>query len=138
GLQIDMRNFDRIIEFDSVRRTITVQAGIRWRQIQASIDKTNISVKIMQSYSNFTVGGSLSVNAHGRYVGFGPLVSSVRSIEMVLADGSVVTAAPDSSAALFDAAIGGYGALGVITEVTLDLAENVHIKRQQAVMLVSA
>jgi len=138
ALQIDMRDFDRILSFDSVRRIITVQAGIRWRQIQERIDKANLSVKIMQSYSNFTVGGSLSVNAHGRYVGFGPLVSSVRSIEMVLAHGARVVASRDSNANLFYGAIGGYGALGVITEATLDLAENIHVKRENAVMPVSA
>jgi len=31
----------------------------------------------MQSYANFTVGGSLSVNVHGRYVNQGPLILSV-------------------------------------------------------------
>ena len=134
GLQIDMRHFDRILAFDSVRRTITVQTGIRWRQIQERIDSANLSVKIMQSFANFTVGGSLSVNAHGRYVGFGPLVSSVRSIKIVLADGDVVEASRDVRPEVFDGAIGGYGALGVITEATLDLVENVRVKRHQVTM----
>jgi hypothetical protein len=40
-----------------------VQAGTRWRQIQKHIDAANLSVEIMQSYANFTVDGSLSVNA---------------------------------------------------------------------------
>ena len=137
ALQIDMRHFDRIVSFDSVRKIITVQAGIRWRQIQERIDSANLSVKIMQSYANFTVGGSLSVNAHGRYVGFGPIVSSVRAIEIVLADGSRVAADRNSNADLFYGAIGGYGALGVITEVTLDLAENVQVRRESVVMPVS-
>jgi hypothetical protein len=79
ALQIDMRKFNRVLAFDSVGRTITVQPGIRWRQIQERIDPSNLSVKIMQTYSNFTVGGSLSVNVHGRYIGLGPLVLSVRS-----------------------------------------------------------
>jgi FAD/FMN-containing dehydrogenase len=134
GLQIDMRHFDRVLAFDSVRRTITVQTGIRWRQIQERIDSSNLSVKIMQSFANFTVGGSLSVNAHGRYVGFGPLVSSVRSIKIVLANGNVVDASRDVRPEIFFGAIGGYGALGVITEATLDLVENVRVKRQQVTM----
>lgn len=137
GLQIDMRRFDRILAFDSVGRTITVQAGIRWRQIQDRIDSANLAVKIMQSFANFTVGGSLSVNAHGRYVGFGPLVGSVRSIKMVLAGGEVVDASRDVNAELFRGAIGGYGGLGVITEATLDLAENVRVKRRQISMPIS-
>lgn len=134
GLQIDMRHFDRILAFDSVRRTITVQTGVRWRQIQERIDSANLSVKIMQSFANFTVGGSLSVNAHGRYVGFGPLVSSVRSIKIVLANGDLVDASRDVRSDIFFGAIGGYGALGVITEATLDLVENARVKRHQVTM----
>jgi len=88
ALFINMRQFDRILSFAPAEKTITVQAGIRWRQIQEHIDPANLSVKIMQSYANFTVGGSLSVNAHGRYVGLGPIILSVRSLKVVLADGT--------------------------------------------------
>lgn len=137
ALHIDMRGFDRVLAFDSVGKTITVQAGIRWRDIQERIDPANLSVKIMQTYSNFTVGGSLSVNVHGRYVGLGPLVMSVRRIQVVLADGRVVEATPTENAEIFYGAIGGYGGLGVITEATLDLADNVRVKRRDRTMPVS-
>ena len=92
SLHIDMRRFNRVLAFSPEARTIRVQAGTTWRQIQERIDPSDLSVKIMQTYANFTVGGSLSVNGHGRYVGLGPLIRSVRSIELVLADGSVVEA----------------------------------------------
>ncbi|MGH9631214.1 MAG: FAD-binding protein [Bryobacteraceae bacterium] len=60
--------------------------------MQEHIDPADLSVKIMQSYANFTVGGSLAVNAHGRYVGAGPVILSVRSIKMVLPDGTLLHA----------------------------------------------
>ena len=129
ALHLDMRRFNRILAFDSVGRTITVQSGTTWRQIQERIDPADLSVKIMQTYANFTVGGSLSVNVHGRYVGLGPLILSVKSLELVLADGSIVEATPTANRDLFYGAIGGYGGLGVITEATLELAENVRVKR---------
>ncbi len=78
SLHIDMRGLNRILEFNPKEKTIRVQAGIRWRDIQKFIDPHHLSIKIMQTYSNFTVGGSLSVNSHGRYVGQGPLILSVR------------------------------------------------------------
>jgi FAD/FMN-containing dehydrogenase len=134
ALFIDMRSFDRIIDFSPQRKTITVQAGTRWRQIQERIDSTNLSVKVMQSYANFTVGGSLSVNAHGRYIGQGPLIRSIRSLQVVLADGSLLEASPTHNADAFYGVIGGYGGLGVITEATLDLADNVRVKRQHREM----
>jgi FAD/FMN-containing dehydrogenase len=134
GLQIDMRSFNRVLAFDSINKTITVQPGIRWRDIQRRIDPANLSVKIMQTYADFTVGGSMSVNVHGRYIGLGPLALSVRSLKIVLADGSLVEASPTMNPDIFFAAIGGYGGLGVIVEATLDLADNVRVKRHNVRM----
>ncbi|MEO4016364.1 FAD-binding oxidoreductase, partial [Pseudomonas rossensis] len=130
SLHLDMRQFNRVIRYSPENRVIRVQAGMRWRDLQSVIDPHDLSVKIMQSYANFTVGGALSVNAHGRYVGAGPVINSVRSLQLVLADGSVIEASRTENADLFHAAIGGYGALGVITEVELDLASNVTMERQ--------
>ncbi|MDP9502412.1 FAD-binding oxidoreductase [Pseudomonas protegens] len=129
ALQIDMRGFDRVLGFSREHKEITVQPGITWRALQSFIDPYDLSVSIMQSYANFTVGGALSVNAHGRYVGYGPLVTSVKSIKLVLADGQVVEASPHSNADLFYGAIGGYGGLGVIVEATLRLSDNVRLLR---------
>ncbi len=133
-VQIDMRQFNQVLAFSPERKEITVQAGITWRVIQEHIDAANLSLKIMQTYANFTVGGALSVNAHGRYVGLGPLVLSVQSIKLVLASGEVVLASPTQRSELFYGAIGGYGALGVIAEATLSLADNGPVERRTVVM----
>lgn len=129
GLHIDMRRMNRLVWLRPELRRARVQAGMRWRDLQDQLDPQDLSVKTMQSYANFTVGGSVSVNAHGRYVGHGPVGHSVRALQLVVADGSLVEAGPDTQPELFRAAIGGYGAVGIITEVELDLAENVRIER---------
>lgn len=129
SLHLDMRQMNQVLAFSPSDKTIRVQAGIRWRSIQRFIDPHGLAVKIMQTYANFTVGGSLSVNCHGRYMGLGPVILSVRSICLVLADGQRVEASRENNAELFFAAIGGYGAVGVITEAELDLAENCRIER---------
>jgi hypothetical protein len=137
SLHIDMRRFDRILAFSPDQKEVTVQAGTRWRAIQERIDPANLSVEIMQSYSNFTVGGSLSVNAHGRYVGRGPIIQSVKSLQAVLADGSLVEASPERNPEIFYGIVGGYGGLGVITEATLELTDNVKLKRHSETMPLS-
>jgi FAD/FMN-containing dehydrogenase len=128
-LHLDLRSLNRVVSFSPETKTITVEAGITWRAIQETIDKHNLSLKIMQSYSNFTVGGSLSVNVHGRYMGQGPLIGSVKSIKVVLTDGQLVEASPTQRPDLFFGCIGGYGGLGVIVEATLELADNVKVER---------
>lgn len=135
-LHLDMRNFDNVVSFDPLAKEITVQSGMRWRAIQEVIDPAGLSIRIMQSYANFTVGGSLSVNVHGRYVGEGPIIRSVKSITVVLADGSIVRASPEENAEVFYGVIGGYGGLGVIAEATLELVPNVKVGRETDYMAI--
>lgn len=134
ALHIDMRQFDKVVQFSKESKQITVQTGITWRKIQEFIDPHNLSLQIMQTYANFTVGGSLSVNVHGRYIGKGPLVISVQSIRVVLPNGDLVLASPTDNQDVFYGAIGGYGAMGVIVEATLNLADNVRVERNSQVM----
>ena len=131
---IDLRGLNQIIEFDAEKRIIRVQSGIRWKEIQDYVNDYGLAVKIMQTYSNFTVGGSLSVNCHGRYVGLGPVILSVKSIDLMLHDGEIKTATPKKNKQLFYASIGGYGAIGIIVAAELELAENRSIERLQVKM----
>jgi FAD/FMN-containing dehydrogenase len=129
-LFLDMRQLDRIVSLDPKARVVQVEAGITWRKLIEAIDPHDLSVRIMQSYANFTVGGSLSVNAHGRYVNEGPVSHSVRSLDLMLADGSMLHCDRTENAELFWAAVGGYGAVGVIVRVELDLVTNQRMERK--------
>lgn len=130
GLHLDMRQMSGVVWLRPAERTVRVQAGMRWRDLQDLLDPLGLSVKIMQSYSNFSIGGSVSVNCHGRYVGLGPVGHSVRALQLVVADGSVLELGPRMQPELFAAVIGGYGAVGVVTEVELDVVPNTRIRRQ--------
>jgi decaprenylphospho-beta-D-ribofuranose 2-oxidase len=76
----------------------------------------------MQSQNIFTIGGSLSANAHGRDIRYGSLIDAVKSFRLLKADGSIVTVTPKDD--LFRAVIGGYGLFGVILDVTLELTDD--------------
>ncbi len=130
SLHLDMRNLRRLVRLDVANRRVRVQAGMRWRDLQTLIDPHNLSVAIMQSYSNFSIGGSVSVNCHGRYVGKGPLVNSLRALQLVTAQGEVLELDRETRPDLFNAVVGGYGGLGAITEVELDLDINMRIVRE--------
>ena len=134
SLHLDMREYNKVISFSKEKMEITVESGITWHNIQKYIDPHDLSVKIMQTYSNFTVGGSMSVNVHGRYIGHGPLISSIKDFKIVLADGSVKHASPEVNPDLYFSAIGGYGGIGVITEVTLTLVPNTKVERVTTTM----
>ncbi len=129
SLHIDMRDFNKVIALDTILKQVTVQPGIVWRDLQKVIDPHHLSIKIMQTYANFTVGGAVSVNCHGRYIGHGPIVSSVLQLKLVTASGEIITANRNENQDIFSAAIGGYGGIGVLVEVTLQLDTNTKVER---------
>ncbi|HEY1876845.1 MAG TPA: FAD-binding oxidoreductase [Rhizomicrobium sp.] len=129
SLHLETGKLSGIVRLDVDRKLVRVKAGTRWRQLQEAIDPHGLAVKIMQSYANFAIGGAISVNAHGRYVGLGPIVNSIRRLQLVLADGTVVECDRQNHRQLFYGAIGGYGGLGIITEAELELVANEPVER---------
>ena len=130
GIAIDMSKLNKIIAFDEKEKTITVQAGASWYDVQKYIDPYNLSVKAMQSYNNFSIGGSISINAHGRDIRYGSVINGIQSIQMILANGDLISASRTENSDLFKAAIGGYGLLGIITQATINLTENIPLERK--------
>ncbi len=122
GVVLDIREFNRIM-LNEEAMTVTVQSGATWHQIQNQIHP-RFAITAMQSTDIFTVGGSISVNAHGMDHHYGALGNTIRSMRVMLADGSIVRASPDENADLFRHVIGGYGLFGVILEAELDITEN--------------
>ena len=104
--------------------TYRVHAGARWHQVIAALDPLGLSPKVMQTNADFGVAATFSVGAHGWPTAFGPMGSTVRSVKMLLADGSHLTASRTENADLFAAAMGGYGLIGLITEMEVEAAPN--------------
>jgi len=123
GMVLDMRGFDRIA-VDPDAMTMTVGSGATWKEVQAVLDPMGLAVKAMQSINLFTVGGTLSVNAHGVAHDPGQIAPTVRSLRVMLSSGEIVTATPAGNAELFGAVLGGYGLAGVILDATLDIVPN--------------
>ncbi|MFO1109232.1 MAG: FAD-binding oxidoreductase [Bradyrhizobium sp.] len=123
GIVLDMRTFNSIALNESAR-TVTVQPGATWHDIQNALHP-RYAVRAMQSSDIFTVGGSISVNAHGMDHQAGALARSLKAMKVMLADGTVKIVSRNENKELFDLVVGGYGLFGVIVEAELDIADNV-------------
>lgn len=121
GIVVDMTSFNRILAFDPNNLTIRVQAGATWADIQNHINAYGLAVKTMQSQNIFTVGGSISINAHGRDIRQGSMIKSVISFRLLTADGEIKQVSRSENSDLFPLALGGYGLFGIILDVTLEL-----------------
>ncbi|ULL19991.1 FAD-binding oxidoreductase [Paenibacillus sp. H1-7] len=124
GIVVDMTHYNKVLSVDTQARKIRVQAGATWEDVQDAVNPYGLAVKTMQSQNIFTVGGSISINAHGRDIRNGSLIKSVESFRLLKADGQVIQVSRTENADLFLLALGGYGLFGLILDVTLTLTED--------------
>jgi FAD/FMN-containing dehydrogenase len=123
GIVLNMLPFHRM-ELDAEKRLLTVGTGARWSEVLPFLDARGFSVAIMQSNNNFSVGGSLSVNCHGWQHNRPPIASTVESMRVMKADGTVVYCSRSENSELFSLVLGGYGLFGVILDATLRVVPN--------------
>lgn len=121
NIVLDMRELNDV-HVDEASMTMTVQSGASWKEVQAVLDPMGLAVKAMQSINLFTVGGTLSVNAHGIEHEPGQIGPTVQSMRVMLADGSVQKVYPGDE--LFSAVLGGYGLTAIILDVELEIVKN--------------
>ncbi|OYU50410.1 MAG: FAD-binding protein [Rhizobiales bacterium PAR1] len=112
------------VELDRSAKTYRAHAGTRWHQVIAHLDPAGFSPLVLQSNADFGIGATFSVNAHGWATPHGPFGSTVRSIRLLLADGTLVTCSRTENAELFGHAMGGYGLFGIILDLEVEMVEN--------------
>jgi FAD/FMN-containing dehydrogenase len=117
-----------VCEPDRAKKTFRVHAGTRWYQVIEHLDRIGFSPAVMQSNSDFGVAATFSVNAHGWPVPYGPFGATVRSVRLMLADGTIVTCSRSENPELFGLAMGGYGLVGVILDLEVDMVENMWLR----------
>lgn len=112
------------VEPDTTNKTYRVHAGTRWHNVIGALDPMGWSPAVMQSNNDFGVAATFCVNAHGWPVPFGPMGSTVRSIELLVPSGDVVTCSRTENADLFNLTMGGYGLTGAILSLDVDMVRN--------------
>ncbi|MDH3994792.1 MAG: FAD-binding oxidoreductase [Gammaproteobacteria bacterium] len=138
GLSLERMN--TIEEIDTVNRTMTVQAGcILQVAADAAVEKELLLPLDFGARGSATIGGNVSTNAGGNMViRYGMVRDMVLGLEVVLADGTVVTSLNkmlknNTGYDLKQWFIGAEGTLGVVTRVVLRLRP--HPRSQNTALL---
>ena len=127
GIILDLSLMTNIVELDKQTFTVTVQPGILLGELQQFVEQHDLFYPPDPGAKTATVGGNISTNAGGmRAVKYGVTRDYVQALEVVMADGSVLTIGSknvkdNTGLALKHLFIGSEGTLGIITQCTLKL-----------------
>ncbi|MEK7649585.1 MAG: FAD-binding oxidoreductase, partial [Patescibacteria group bacterium] len=129
---LDMKGFNKMIVHEDTK-TLTVESGATWHDIQ-SVIHPRFAIKAMQSSDIFTVGGSISVNAHGMDHHAGSVAESIRAMRVLLPDGSIVETSKTLRPELFRLVLGGYGLFGIVLDADIELVDNAVYERERRII----
>ena len=119
GAALDLSGWTGLISADTSTGLVTVRSGTTIRALNAALDALGLAMPNLGDIDAQTIAGAISTGTHGTGARLGGIATTVAALELVLADGSVVSCSADRRPDLFAAARVGLGALGVISTVTL-------------------
>ncbi|MCD0451959.1 FAD-binding protein [Actinocorallia sp. API 0066] len=103
---------------DTATGLVTAEAGLPLWRLNQLLDEHGLALANMGDIQEQTIAGASQTGTHGTGRDHAGLASQIVGLELVLADGSVVTCSRAERPDLFDAARVGLGALGVVTAIT--------------------
>lgn len=110
---------DSGLSVDTGDMTVTVSGGIRYGTLAAELQRRGFALHNLASLPHISVAGAVATATHGSGDANGNLATAVAGLELVTADGSILTARRGD--ADFDGMVVGLGALGIVSRVTLDI-----------------
>jgi FAD-linked oxidoreductase len=119
GAVLDMSAWAGVVSADVASGAVTVRSGTTIRALNTALDGLGLAMANLGDIDAQTIAGALATGTHGTGAGLGGLATQVLGLELVLADGSVVSCSAAERPDLFAAARVGLGALGVVATVTL-------------------
>jgi FAD-linked oxidoreductase len=119
GTALDLSGWTGVVSADAGTGLVTVRSGTTVRALNTALDTLGLAMPNLGDIDAQTISGAISTGTHGTGASIGGLATFVEGLELVLADGSVVTCSADERPELFGAARVGLGAFGIISEVTL-------------------
>lgn len=126
---LSLKPMHEMIAVDAAARTVTLQAGTTYGQLCPHLDNKGFALHNLASLPHISVAGACSTATHGSGERNGNLATEVSSLEMVTAAGDVVKLSRKSDGDVFQGAVVGLGALGVITRLTLDIQPTYQVRQ---------
>jgi xylitol oxidase len=121
GDLVSLEHFDRVVALDPARRTVTIEGGVRYGDLCRHLHDAGFALHNLASLPHISIAGACATATHGSGPGNGNLATAVAALELVTADGQLVTFSREQHGEQFNGAVVALGGLGIVSKVTLDI-----------------
>ena len=127
GVLVSLDRLAPDVTIDPVGMTATVTARTTYGVLADRLETQGFALHNMGSLPHISVAGATATGTHGSGDGNGILATAIAAVELVTADGSLITV--DRSSPDLPALAVGLGAFGVITRLTLDIQPSFRVRQ---------
>ena len=118
--QVSLERLDEMT-LNEKARTVTVGGGVKYSQLAPWLDTKGYALHNLASLPGITVAGACATATHGSGLHNGNLATAVAGLEIVTADGNLLSLSREKNGEQFLGAVAALGALGVVTRIALDV-----------------
>lgn len=121
GLIISLDNLQGVVEIDSTKHEATVWAGSKIYQLGEPLLAAGFAMENMGDIDRQSIAGAIGTGTHGTGKGIGSISTQVVGLRLITAEGEILQLPAEKDKSLFKAAQVSFGALGIVSQVTLRL-----------------
>ena len=116
---LETDRFNCFLDFDAEKGIVTCEAGVSLEDILDALVPRGWFLPVTPGTKFVTVGGAIASDVHGKSAG--SFCDHILSMQVMKADGEVVTCSATEEADFFNTTRGGMGLTGLILQATLQL-----------------
>ena len=128
GRMIRLENLNGILHVDRATCQVTVGAGTRLSDLNTLLDAEGLALANLGDIAYQTVAGAISTSTHGTGKALTGLAGQVVAMKLVNGLGEIIECSQSVNPHIFDVARVSVGALGVITEYTLQAVPSFRLR----------
>ncbi len=133
GVLLSLEHLDRVVEVDHQLGRVTVQAGKTLRALGDALADVGLAMPNLGDINVQSIAGAVNTATHGTGWALGNIATTIVAMEMVDGRGDVVRCETETNPELLRAARVGVGALGIVTQVTIQCVPAFNLHAQETI-----
>jgi FAD-linked oxidoreductase len=138
GHLVRLDHLKNLIDVDRTAGTVTVQAGIHLSVLNELLFSLGLALPNLGDITYQTVSGAIATSTHGTGRNLTGLAGQVSAMRLVAGDGSVMDLSSAKHGDLFQAALVNVGALGIVSQLTLNVVPSFRLQATEGAQRIDA